>query len=285
MRSPWMCSMSSGIRIALELTHGSVRAYKGFRMKNLYHYFTLSVLVTLLATMASPSFAGNESGGGGGVLFGGPTPILIDYLNINPNFKDSNTYQKWQASRVIKKSQISIDRKNEDQIRESNAAFDLALTIVKKWEEEVFGIGSLMIHTAFMDPMTWNFVDKKLKAPQSYLPLQNLDIEKIKTAAYYYKKSKNEFDVQISMDIWNQMGILSQSGLLIHEALRHLQIGWANRFDEDSLQHATAILMMCEPDLSLNQYVFYIVQNGRHLGEKFIGKFDDIIHAYCKRTL
>ena len=270
-------------------------------MKNMSHYLTVAVLITI----SSVSFAGNESGGGGGVLFRESGPVLVDYLNINPDFKDSNTYQKWEASRITEKSKVEITRENENQVRASNAAYDLALTVLKKWEEAFFGIGAGMVHTSFMSPVIWNFVNKDLKAPSSYLPLENMDADKIKIAAYYHKKSnyrtegrfrlaldayetktsKNKFDVQVSMNIWNQMGILSQSGLLVHEALRHLQLGWANNFDEDSLQHATAILMMCEPDLTLSQYVFYIVQNGRQYGELYIGKFDEVIKTYCKRTL
>ena len=57
------------------------------------------------------------------------------------------------------------------------------------------------------------------------------------------------------------MGIFSQAGLMIHETLRQQQIGWSHEFDEETLDRATALLMMCKPQSRLNYYLNYLIQN------------------------
>lgn len=255
---------------------------KGTSNMNKKFYFTVAILFTL----AGKTFAGNESGGGGGVTYGKNGALLVDFLNIDPDFKDSNTYEKWNASRIDKQSKfkITITRENESQVRLWNSAFDLALSTIEKWENQFLDISAGIIHSAFMHPLSWNFAPHDLTAPDSFLPVPGMQRTNIKIAAYYKNVGK-DFSVQISNKIWNDLGIRSQAGLLIHESLRHLQIGWSDNFDEESLQKATALIMLCEPQSSINQYLFYTTQNRADLANSLVGNFDYILKQYCKRIL
>ena len=49
---------------------------------------------------ASAAFAGPGSGGGGGVVYRDGKPILLDFLILNREFKDQDTFGSWQASRL-----------------------------------------------------------------------------------------------------------------------------------------------------------------------------------------
>lgn len=250
-------------------------------MKRMSYYLTLVVLITISST----GFAGNSSGGGGGVLYGKAKPVLVDLLNIDPDFEDTDAHLKWNSSRLDQSpSKIGLTRNNESQVRAGNSAFDLALTIIEKWETKFLDITAGTIHTAFMLPLNWTYTEKELSAAESYLPLPTILRENIKTAAYYDKNDRN-YSVQISRKIWNELGIISQAGLLVHETFRHLQIGWSNQFDEESLQKATALIMMCEPHSSINLYLFYVTQNRSDLATLLVGNFDDVIKKYCKRVL
>lgn len=262
---------------------------KGTSVMNKKFYSTVTILFTL--TLYLPQgMAGNESGGGGGVTYGSGQPVLVDFLNIDPDFKDTNSYLKWNASRLDEKSsfKIILTRKNEAQVRYKNSAFDLALNTIEKWEKQFLDYTAGTIYSAFMSPVSWNFINQDLSAPDSFLPISNLKRTDIKIAAYYKRADKSEernFSIQISNKIWNELGIRSQAGLLIHESLRHLQIGWSDHFDEESLQKATALIMLCEPQSSINQYLFYTTQNRSDLANTLVGSFDEILKQYCTRVL
>ncbi|MES2768957.1 MAG: hypothetical protein V4596_07420 [Bdellovibrionota bacterium] len=243
-------------------------------------YLVIAILVSSVQ-----SFAGHESGGGGGVLYGKSKPVLVDFLNINPDFEDKDSHLEWNSSQINDvNTKIELTRIIEDQVRSENSAFDLALTIIEKWETQFLDFTAGTIHTAFMKPLTWSFTEKNLSAPDSYLPIPTISRNNIKTAAYYEKDGRN-YSVIISRKIWNDLGVLSQAGLLVHEVLRHQQIGWSNQFDEKSLQQATALIMLCEPHSSINQYLFYVTQNRSDLAQYLVGNFDEVIKKYCKRVL
>lgn len=246
--------------------------------------FKILFLFLMLSSVNLYAQSGGESGGGGGTIYGKNGPVLVDFLNVNPEFKDTTQYKTWKASRVHQPSQILITRENESLVREQNSAFDLALSIIEKWESQFLDISAGIIHTAFMSPVSWNFTASDLTAPDSFLPVPGMKRTNIKIAAYYKKFGKN-FSVQVSNKVWNDLGILSQAGLLIHESLRHQQIGWSDNFDEESLQKATALLMLCEPQSSINQYLFYTTKNRSDLANSLVGSFDEILKQYCKRVL
>lgn len=251
----------------------------------------IRVFTILLAILPCLSYAddgpdapeGTESGGGGSVIFRISQPILVDYLSIDPNFKDIDAYRGRSSSRIGKPSKtFAISQDNESNLRKRNAAFDLALHRIQAWKEQKFDYSAALIHIAFYAPNVWEFVDRNLLALAPALPIPIDPNQQVATAAYYSKINKS-FRVQISLKIWNQLGILSQAGLLLHESLRHLQIGWSNGFDEASLQQATAILMMCQPRMNLNYYLLYLIQNRPDLAKSIYGDFKDVIKTYCAR--
>ena len=52
----------------------------------------------------------------------------------------------------------------------------------------------------------------------------------------------------LSLPVWNQMGDMSKAGLLIHEALRRVQIVGKNQLSTDEIVNLTAMLMLGNPD-------------------------------------
>lgn len=235
--------------------------------------FLLLLSMACIVCLISPaSRAGVESGGGGGVLFRNSRPVLIDFFNIDFNFRDQDFFRDKIASRL-----------SETQIRNTHSAFDLAFQILQPWQKLSYDIAGLTVLTAFYHPVQWSFVDKELQAPPVFLPKGISSSEKIQIAAYY-SAAPHQFTVEISKPIWNQMGILSQAGLLIHESLRHLQIGLSRSFDEQTLQQATSILVMCEPKGRLSYYLQYLFMNRSDLAQALYGNFEDLMKSDCRRT-
>lgn len=72
--------------------------------------------------------------------------------------------------------------------------------------------------------------------------------------------------VNIYNDVWRELGVRSQAATLIHEALRQYQIGWSMRFqhhfNEFTLQQATAIISLCQPNTDLLESLAQILNSG-----------------------
>lgn len=248
-------------------------------------FFLLLSMACIVCLISPASRAGVESGGGGGVLFRNSRPVLIDFFNIDFNFRDQDFFRDKIASRLseTRSIQLAFDQESETQIRNTHSAFDLAFQILQPWQKLSYDIAGLTVLTAFYRPVQWSFVDKDLQAPPVYLPKGISSSEKIQIAAYY-SAAPHQFTVEISKPIWNQMGILSQAGLLIHESLRHLQIGLSRSFDEQTLQQATSILVMCEPKGRLSYYLQYLFMNRSDLAQALYGNFKDLMKSDCRRT-
>lgn len=251
----------------------------------------LRALLLVFSMCISTEFAqskGTESGGGGGVVFRNSSYILLDFLNIDPEFQDSTAFQNLKASQIKKVtgSVIGINSANEDQIRTENQAFDLALKTIALWENFEFETMAGRIHSSFMFPLQWSFTNNELHVPNLFLPEAIKENEKsqVKAAAYYLKDALDNYTVQISIPIWDQMGIWSQAGLLIHESLRQIQIGWSTQYDEKTLQRATAVLVMCKPEAKLNYYLMYLLRNRSDLAQQIYGEFDSMISNHCQRA-
>ncbi len=243
------------------------------------------ILIALFILTSHQAFAGSggESGGGGGVLMRASGPLLIDFLNIDLNFKDQSNFGGREASRISTPLDFSINESNIRQIRNDISAFDLAIGVLEKWKSLKFDIAGMTALIALYEPLQWSFVDKKLSAAV-FFP-EGVAASEPTAIAGYYLASARQFKIQLSTPIWNEMQILSQTGLVIHEGLRHVQIGFSAHFDEKSLQEATAILMMCKPKARLSYFVHYLMENDPATAKKLYGDFREIIKTDCERTL
>jgi hypothetical protein len=138
------------------------------------------------------------------------------------------------------------------------------------------------ISSALKNSIKWSFTEDELQAP-IFWPAGVDPLSKTRIAAYYLADAPN-FTVQVNQSLWNQLGLYSRVGLVIHEGLRHLQIGQAKHFDEKSLQLSTSLLVLCEPNSRLNYYIQYLILNGPDLAEKLYGDFGTVTHENCVRT-
>lgn len=226
---------------------------------------------------------GTESGGGGTTILQNSEFVLLDFLQLDSNFTIPTNPQLGGPSRLdMNEKVISFDRTEESSVRKDNNAFHFALKIINQWIDLPFDLSGSTLSIAFHKPVIWNFTTDYLQAPY-HLP-QGISSQQTFQTAAYYLMNLQEYRVFVSIPIWNQMSLLSQAGLLIHEALRHIQIGFSAGFNEKALQQATALYSLCQPNLNLSQYAYFLIQNRSDLAEKVYGSFEDIVSKECKRN-
>lgn len=162
-------------------------------------------------------------------------------------------------------------------------AFEAVFDILTQWEARPFDTISTIVKTTFGGTLLWNFTEATLPTPPFHRPANLPDLG-ILTAAYY-QKTGNQFQVNVHLPIWRQMDLTNQTALLLHEALRQLQLGWGIDFSEEALQQGTAIYLLCEPHSRLNYYLFMVLNNGPEIAQRTYGSFDDILAESCVRRL
>ena len=242
----------------------------------------LLITLSIGALLASTNlYAGAESGGGGGVVFLGETPVLMDYFTILDDVNNIPSSDKGQP--VSKDSlEVLITSENESNIRLNFKAFDKAFDVLDRWSSKSSGIISTMVRIGMESPVKWSFVDHQLDAPPFFIPKAMPEGLKTKVAAFYSNQMGNT-KVSINKTLWNQLTLNDQTGLLIHEALRQTQIGMKNQFDDESLQRATAIYLLCNPSDRLNYYLFYVLSNNASSADSIYGPFYSFIKNECRR--
>lgn len=221
---------------------------------------TLNLLLFLLPVYC---FAGAESGGGGSILYHGETAILIDFLLIDSNYMGTKFVDPLDQESFI----LDANR------RERIPAFKNAKDILSEWEKEPFNASTFLISIGLEKP-SWRFSTEDLP-----ILSENPNV----TTAAYYKKTGGVYSVNINTIHFNHLDLTSQTGLLIHEALRHIQLGWGNGFNEDSLKMATALTVLCEVNPNLHHYMFFLLNQGDEVAERIYGNFSEVVSTYCKR--
>ncbi len=228
-------------------------------------------LIELRPGNSGNALSGGSCGGGGGVIYINNQPRLVDFYTIPSSYELlSEKYSSQEPSFI--KSALSMTFDANTEIK--NPALKMVLEIFRRWSDLPYDSIGLWINTAIFKPV-WNFTDESLLAPPSYRPSPISNDDKIETAAYYLQK-ENTYNVNISRDIWNLLSIQDQVGLLIHETLRHVQIGFSFGFDDEALQKATAMMMICRPRVKFDQYLFYLLNNRRDLAELKFESFEQL---------
>lgn len=178
---------------------------------------------------------------------------------------------------------LILTEKNMGQIRQSNRGFALAIELLEQWAGLPFDTMSYTVFRAMQAPLAWNFVDQSLKAP-AFFRAPGLPASAVtEVAAFYSKGAGSSAEVQIHRPIWNQLELLDQAGLLIHETLRQVQLGYGNGYNDEALQRATAIYLLCRPKGRLNYYMFYVLNNSPERADRIYGSFPTFIQSECDR--
>lgn len=210
---------------------------------------------------------GPETGGGGGVLQVGRELVLLDFLKspaIYSKFLKSISHQN--VSRVSEASLSPFSWTVERPV--NDLAFQEAARIFSAWEKIPFDTIGFRVQNALALPLTWVFSDDPL-------PLLAAGI----TAAYYQKSAAQESLVKINRPVWNQLKSPTQVGVIVHETLRQVQIGQQRFFDDEVLQRATVLMVLCRPSVRLNQYILFLLLNQRDVAEQRFGDFDTVLDS------
>lgn len=256
-------------------------------MKSQKIYPSLVIFMVLLLSSFSQAAShcvsarmknGTESSGGGTVFKSSNGPVLIDLLQINPQARIQPTDAWAQASYIERAETALILEKNPYLGSNEDPAVNFALTILKKWDGTSARLGDISILSAIQHPLAWVFTDGALP---DCLYSKNLNSLELQFAAYYIR---DRYQVNIFRPLWNQMDLISQSGLIIHESLRHIQLDYERVFNEESLQQTTALLLLCEPNEFLKRYTQHVLINPASAREVF-GSFSDVLKSCQKSSL
>lgn len=244
------------------------------------------VLICLILTPAY-SYSGTESGGGGHVVFDQSLKgyILADLKQIDKNFTDTDRFLEFTSSRLVDEiSNLSFENKASlnEQSQNFESPFAFAIYILNQWSRLTNDLISKHIRAAILNPVRWNFISAKIDTSVHFQSSSTYNPHTHYTTAAYYLHDKVDYKVQVSIPVWNQTKLFSQSGIIIHEALRHIQIGRMENFDEDSLQKATSIITLCKPNIILSQFAYFLMINALDEAENNMGSFESVTAKFCK---
>lgn len=278
------------VRVSWELNLQSMRDMKRFLSMSQFGtilnlIMMISVVLYTFNSKAIQSEGGTSAGGGGGGgVHLGPNLVLIDFFNTaNIIHFLRNKYASESPSMINTAIyNQSFLGTNDD---ETNSSIQLTKKILNDWSSLPYDAAAFYIEAALKSSkLKWSFSDDIVPEAKHYRPKYlNSDIP-IVTAAYYSTASHN-YTVQISRPLWNKFFVDSQVGLIVHETLRHLQIGRGFEFNDESLQKATVLIMACKPRVQLSQYILFLIGNKTETAEKNIGPFEKVISECMNETL
>jgi hypothetical protein len=184
-----------------------------------------------------PSSQGGVSDGGSSGIYVGHRLVLLDLYAANPLFRDDKngsalrTYQgkKWPV--VVVKEQ---------------PAFAVAMKLIEH-SQQPEGLKSVIIEA--LTYMEFWSINDEFPVKRAFLPdwlRARASNDRIKTIAMY---SDLYGGAALSKGAWDKLGEISQAGVLIHEALRHIQFVDATKTEDashlsdKSLQELTASIV------------------------------------------
>lgn len=191
-----------------------------------------AVLSTAKSVAQSTRAEGGVSGGGSTGVLVGDNLILLDLYLVNPQLND------------LPSSQDNISYFAKRFMPKDLASYQLAIRLLNRWNTTSPGIVRT-IHKA-LDNMQFE-VDTLPKQKGYFIPPGiNVPSDRLHSIAGYYADKNGAI---ISRKAWNQLGRLSKAGVLIHEALRHIQVidtyGNSREYFEDKeLQTLTAKIIL-----------------------------------------
>ena len=187
------------------------------------------------------SWAGTKDGGGGTVIFPAASqdrPMLLDLYLAQPNFRD--TY-RFQASPFKRTSNIEHFKMDQFDIR-LEPAYALVQDRLAVWNSSSPALIKALQET--LQHTFYRFTFRNLGLIHEYSAPSSVPETSLKTAVFYHPQIGAVF----SAPIVNQMGDASQAGLIIHEALRQIQMAYGESgMSNQLLQEVTAQIVLSEP--------------------------------------
>ena len=184
---------------------------------------------------------GPETGGGGNAVEIDGHYYLIDIFNVStPSMVTLRAVQNHpEIGRLV-------HNETPENIQK------VAIEVFKRWGLDVspFALSRTEllpaggVHPISKLPVQIRTSDEEIISTQYYFPFYLPKSAKVYQAAYYANQSNS---VLISSYIWSRLGSINKLGLIIHENMRYLQLGLGHRFNDEVLQKATLMMLICKP--------------------------------------
>lgn len=239
------------------------------------------IMFLVLGLFPGWSFAeGPESGGGGGVVVEQGMYHLLDFYNTNANLDFLNSIYIEKPSRLSSQVKIKLSQVADAELQSSGLQSPVAhlLSLLNRWGSIPFDSEAYRIKWALQSNLSFDFTNEEIAKAEHFKPKFLKNQLSVITAAYYQTKGQN-YNVYIAKDLWNKLSLRDQTALLLHETLRHIQLGYKFKFNDEALQKVTTLMIVCKPQIKLSQYLFYLIMGRSDLAERYIGAYDDIIKS------
>ncbi len=223
---------------------------------------------------------GASDGGGGGVIYttvnGVQRPVLVDFYNLTEKIEALESRFPGLPSRISQPGPISIGYDRDDQQTfDADPAFSLALRITQNWNTSSALMFGHFFSTILRNPQGhWSFTDQPLTVPAFFRPPLLPRNSEIFTAAYY-KQDQDVYTIQLFRPLWNDLSLMNQVALIIHETFRAHQIALSLDFSDEFLQKGTVMMLMCKPTEDRAKFLRMVMSNQGWFAENFLG-FDKL---------
>lgn len=198
---------------------------------------------------AFAGFAGGDvSGGGSSIRLRGQEPFLLDFIMIDPSFREP------RGSAPVRRT-IQFPLAPEAVIfglpvtpaQLSPEAEELMRERLKLWEGN--SPETVALIRATLSEMTWRISPLAFHIrPDTYLPPE-LGIDRGTTPISAASAVHRDWGVMVIGFMWDEIlrGTTSRAGLFIHESLRFLQVEGRRPLRDETIQRITALLMLRAP--------------------------------------
>jgi hypothetical protein len=216
-------------------------------MKDLRKKILILVFGMAILSGAPCAFAGAGSSGGGTAVHvpGSSGPVLLDLYLYDPKFKDVYTGTDYLGSACGNPMQAKYGFQDLPTVGVASLnAFGGALKRLRLFSETSPVMVQLILYAVFSNELDLTYGDVP-QVDTYWLPdhFEKKDIQ-FETAAFY----QIDTGAVISAQVYNELGATSQQALLIHEALRELQIGFGDDISEEMLEMLTALIILGPED-------------------------------------
>ena len=180
---------------------------------------------------------GGGSDGGGNIVYDNylKNPLLLDLYLKNSRLIDKKT-SDYNTQLPLKKIVVKIGKlKIAELIKERfNIWKNNSITLIKLLNQALFNLQMVAIPNYLKQ-------NNRYYLPRNFFT--KYPTAKIKTAIIYHKI----YWTTISTKRWNELGDLSQAGLILHELFRNVQIRYGFYISEKELQNTVAKILLTTP--------------------------------------
>jgi hypothetical protein len=200
----------------------------------------ISLILMLIALpLAAQQEGATSSGGGSSVSVEGKRQLLDIYLHQGrPLLPIPGS--KLPKTEALKK--IGIERLDPNK----SPAFALARSWLASWRQNSPNVVAIIEESLdetpfFYVPLEFGFTDQTFHLPPG--AKKDPVLKTLSTVAYY----QAELGVLVSKPAFESLDLTNQAALLVHEAVRHIQITYGAKLSNELLQNLTATLALTQP--------------------------------------